>query len=432
MSQIPQDKEKDFIREKIVRHPVTHKDCFFYVLAVVGTAILFGVIACVTFVGLRPILESHWNKETESSQIETEEIEDKTLESEAENETKSMADELNSEDIEVIVSSYLEKNKLEVKDYTNLYDSISKLTKNLSKSVVKVTAVTQDVDWFDTSYEKEGTVSGIILEITKNEIQILTDYTIVKQADQIKVTFIDNSQATAKVLSFDKTEGFSLISVQRNDISENTVSRIAQVEVADSQVNVTEGMPILVLGSPTGSVGSVEIGLITFISQNSQAVDGTHVLIDTNIAVTGNGNSWLFSMNGQLLGIYQTSLSDDERKDAVSVVSLLDEIEQMKKQKNLPCLGIYGQDVTDEISTNYQLPYGIYVTNTVKKGAAYKAGVQNGDVITKMNGESVLTLQTLQSEILKKQSGEEITLTVQRSGADGYKELQLSVKLGKR
>jgi S1-C subfamily serine protease len=176
----------------------------------------------------------------------------------------------------------------------------------------------------------------------------------------------------------------------------------------------------------------MDIGFVTFTVQNSQAIDSTQVLLETNISATGTGNSWLFGMNGQLLGIYQTSLSEEQKSSSLSILSIYDEIEKMKTQKNLPCLGIYGQEVTDEISTSYNLPYGIYVTNTVKKGAAYKAGVQNGDVITKMNGESVLTLQTLKSEILKKQSGEEITLTIQRSGADGYKELQLSVKLGKR
>lgn len=445
MSKIPQDKEnglkqendqslkQDFIREKIVKRPLTWKKLLFSMLTTVVTAIVFGVIACVTFVGFQPLVKNILNnKETESSLIETAQTDSVSLESETAKENQTLVDELDSNKLEEIVLQYLEQNKLQVKDYSDLYDSISKLTQKISKSLVKVTAVTQDIDWFEDSYEKEGTVSGFILEIKKKEIVIVTDYSIVKQADQVKVTFVDDSQATARIVSLNKTEGLSLIKVQRADISETTVSQIKQVTVDDSDEMITQGTPILAMGSPNGSIGSMEIGYVTLILQNSQAVDGMNVVIDTNISVNGSGNSWIFGMNGKLLGIYQSSLSDGVTSQAISVTSVFDEIEKMKEQKNLPCLGVYGQDVTKDISTKYNLPYGIYVTSVVEKGTAYKAGLQNGDVITNVDGQSILTLQELKNEILKKQSGDEITLTIQRSGADGYKEIELSAKLGKR
>ena len=408
MSKLPQD--KDFIREKIVKSPLTLKDWLYRIGLVIGAAILFGSISCLTFVELKPFLEKESAKEPESTTaLQT---------TQAEETSTQTAKEL---EIESAVNDYLEKNSI----------GITKLTKRLSKSIVRVTTIKQDVDWFDASYEKESTVSGIILDISNSEIKILTNYSMVKEADHVKVTFEDAKQATAQVIALDKTSKLAMISVPLTDLSDSTIACINKVKISETDASIERGNPVIILGSPNGNVGSMGMSYIMEIIKNVPTVDGAKTQIDTDFSVEGNGVSGLFDLNGKLIGIY-TNNSDEETSSAISILSILDEIHLLESQDSIACLGIYGQEVTKEIATTYNLPYGIYVTNLVEKGAAYKAGLQNGDVITKIGETSIFSLQNLKNEILKRENKEEVQVTVQRSGTKGYKEIVLNANLGKR
>ena len=75
---------------------------------------------------------------------------------------------------------------------------------------------------------------------------------------------------------------------------------------------------------------------------------------------------------------------------------------------------------------------GIYVTEAAMEGPAYNSGLQNGDVITSMDGQEVLTVKTMQSFLEGKEPGDVITVQVQRAGRDGYTPVELLVTLGTR
>ncbi len=414
MSKSPQD--KDFIREKIVKEPLTLKDWIFRISLIIGAAILFGVVSCLTFVELKPILEKKLSQEPESSALETMQSE----ETSAQETQQSKRDEQEVE-VESIVNNYLEKNN----------SGLTKLAKRLSKSIVKVTTVTKDVDWFDSSYEKENTVSGIILDISNSEIQILTNYDMVKEADHVKVSFEDGKQVTAQVIALDKTSQLAMLSVPLTELEDGTIACINKVRMLETQSMMEKGSPVIILGSPNGNVGSMGLSYIMEIIEDVPIVDGAQMQINTDFSVLGSGVSGLFDLKGRLIGIY-TNNSDEKTSNAISISSIQDEIDLLESQSSIACLGVYGQEVTKEIATTHNLPYGIYITNLVEKGAAYKSGLQNGDVITKIGETTVFNLQSLKSEILKRENKEEVQVTVQRSGAKGYKEIVLNVKLGKR
>lgn len=407
MSKLPQD--KDFIREKIVKGPLTLKDWLYRIGLVIGAAILFGSVSCLTFVKLKPLLEKESFKEPESTALQTTQVQETSTQN---------AKEL---EIESVINDYLEKNSI----------GITKLTKKLSKSIVKVTTIKQDVDWFDSSYEKESTASGIIIDISNSEIKILTNYSMVKEADHVKVTFEDTKQATAQVIALDKTSQLAMISVPLTALSDSTIACINKVKISQNVMSMEKGTQVVILGSPNGNVGSMGMSYITEIVNNVQTVDGSQTQIDTDFSVKGSGISGLFDLSGKLVGIYTNNL-DEETSNAISISSIIDEIRLLESRDSIACLGVYGQEVTKEIATAYNLPYGIYITNLVEKGAAYKAGLQNGDVITKIGETNISTLQSLKNEILKRENKEEVQVTVKRSSTNGYKEIIIDAKLGKR
>ena len=264
-----------------------------------------------------------------------------------------------------------------------------------------------------------------------SEIQILTNYDMVKEADHVKVSFEDGKQVTAQVIALDKTSQLAMLSVPLTELEDGTIACINKVRMLETQSMMEKGSPVIILGSPNGNVGSMGLSYIMEIIEDVPIVDGAQMQINTDFSVLGSGVSGLFDLKGRLIGIY-TNNSDEKTSNAISISSIQDEIDLLESQSSIACLGVYGQEVTKEIATTHNLPYGIYITNLVEKGAAYKSGLQNGDVITKIGEATVFNLQSLKSEILKRENKEEVQVTVQRSGAKGYKEIVLNVKLGKR
>ena len=95
-------------------------------------------------------------------------------------------------------------------------------------------------------------------------------------------------------------------------------------------------------------------------------------------------------------------------------------------------MGIEGQAVTSEISENYDLPIGVYVTEAVTGSPAYQAGIQSGDVITRLGETSVSSMRDIHEALLLLEPGTEIQVTVSRNGMEGSRELTFTIQLESR
>ena len=93
-------------------------------------------------------------------------------------------------------------------------------------------------------------------------------------------------------------------------------------------------------------------------------------------------------------------------------------------------LGIQGASVTSDEKEKYDIPSGVVVASVEKGGPADKAGIQQGDIITELDGRSVSSIEGLQDTLQYYASGETVKITVQRRGNSGYEEQSLDVTLG--
>ena len=114
--------------------------------------------------------------------------------------------------------------------------------------------------------------------------------------------------------------------------------------------------------------------------------------------------------------------------DAVSIINDLMDREVLKDSEK-GYLGITGRDIDSAVSESYGMPEGVYVVAVSDTGAAYKAGIKQGDIIVKLNDINVKSITEVQEIVNNTKAGTEITVTVKRSDDGEYKEKELKVTL---
>ena len=105
-------------------------------------------------------------------------------------------------------------------------------------------------------------------------------------------------------------------------------------------------------------------------------------------------------------------------------------IESLRNGKDIPYVGLYLATVTDDISEDYDIPKGVYITEVATDSPAMKAGLQNGDVITHINGDSILTDVTFSKKIAQLLPGTTCEISVKRQNGNEYYEVKCTVTIG--
>ena len=102
----------------------------------------------------------------------------------------------------------------------------------------------------------------------------------------------------------------------------------------------------------------------------------------------------------------------------------------MANGESVPYIGIYGTTVTGELQQNEGMPSGLYVIEVDPDSPAMAAGIQSGDIIWQVSGESVSGMSSYEKAVLDEKSGAEIRVKGKRKGADGYVDLDFTVHVG--
>ena len=112
------------------------------------------------------------------------------------------------------------------------------------------------------------------------------------------------------------------------------------------------------------------------------------------------------------------------------IENLMNQETRDKLTSNYGFLNITGQDVSSEEAEKYNVPEGVYVSGTTDGGAAANAGIQRGDIITKLGNTTITTISQLKEELQYYKAGETVEITIQRnSDGKGYQEQTLKVTL---
>ena len=144
------------------------------------------------------------------------------------------------------------------------------------------------------------------------------------------------------------------------------------------------------------------------------------------------GSGILVNLDGEIVGIIAQSFAIEDNKNVVTALpisELRDLIEKLSNNENLIYLGVTGQDIGSELSEKTGIPKGVYVNAVSEDSPAMEAGIQNGDVIIEINGETVETVKGYQQQLKACKAGETINVKAMRQGTEGYVEVSFEVTL---
>ena len=162
--------------------------------------------------------------------------------------------------------------------------------------------------------------------------------------------------------------------------------------------------------------------------------DGNTRVLYTDFDCDIEKGTFFLNLSGQLVG-WATNLFETEEMSGVTMVMPISEykdcLQRLSNGIPIPYVGIKGQDVTESMQEE-GIPQGVYITESIAEGPAYLSGIQNGDILTKIQGKEIASLRDFQSLLESMNTGEQVTVVIQRKGIDEYKEIEYSVSIGAR
>lgn len=416
------NQEFAFIKEKIKDKPINKKRMLIHMGYDILCAIVFGAIACLVFVGLKPHVEE-WMQPKEDKTITIPKDEEPQVEEETPEETSQQPQEPDT--------VYVQE-ELGVEGYQNLQKELYAIGKQANKSVVTVTGVTSGMDWFNTPYESQNQAAGVIIANNGQELLILTEKKVIADAQSLSITFSDNKTAPAMLKKYDGNTGIAIISVALTDISEETMNRIAVATLGNSY-SLTQGTMVIAIGNPLGANYSILCGTITSSQNKVTTIDNNYTIFTTDMVGSENGSGVLVNLSGEIVGLVLKDYSNQGDRNtitALSISELKQVIEDLSNNKDIPYLGLRISTATEGISNKYNIPKGVYVKAVEMDSPALAAGIQEADVIVEINGEEISTVEQYNQLLMGLNPGDEVKVTVKRQSAEEYVDLECKATVG--
>lgn len=256
---------------------------------------------------------------------------------------------------------------------------------------------------------------------------IVTNYHVIENAQKIQVTTYDNTSYNALLVGYDESNDIAVLKIEAENLT--------PVVIGDSS-NMNVGDDVVAIGNPLGELTfSLTGGKVSALNREVTTSDGvTMELIQTDCAInSGNSGGALFNMHGEVIGItnakYSTSSSSEASIDnigfAIPISNVIDIIESIivKGYVSTPYIGVTVTNASAQYSFD-----GALVAGVSTNSPAQEAGLQEGDVITAVNGEAIEGSSDLKSKISSSEVGDILSLEVYRNGET----IQINVTVGEQ
>ena len=333
---------------------------------------------------------------------------------------------------------------------------VSDIAEKCMPSVVSITNKgVQEIRSFFGTYQQEtsGSGSGIIIGENETELLIVTNYHVVSDSTELSVYFSFDEQeeeknvVSAKIKGYDSQKDLAVISVKLADIPEEVKGQISIATMGDSSL-LKVGEQVVAIGNALGYGQSTTTGIVSALNREVSVSAGngeiiTNKLIQTDAAINpGNSGGALINMKGEVIGINSVKLASQEVEGmgyAIPITAVEEIIGDLMNKETRDkvdeakagYLGVNIVSVTKDVAQAYALPMGVYVKSVVEGSAAQKAGIKDGDVIIKVDGGSVSSVEELVEALSYFEAGETIEITV-KTRESGYEEQQMIVTLSNR
>ena len=296
--------------------------------------------------------------------------------------------------------------------------------KNVNSTVGITTSITTNYFGYQTTTPAAG--SGFILT---EDGYIITNYHVIEDASEIKVTTYGGDEYDAKLIGYDESNDIAVIKVDANNL--------APVTLGDSDA-INVGDDVIAIGNPLGELTfSLTSGAVSALDRNVTLSNASMNLIQTDCAInSGNSGGALFNTYGEVIGITNAKYSSngfntssiDNIGFAIPINSVKKIITEIIEDGSItkPYIGVYIYDLGSDYK-KFGLT-GAVVQKVEENSPAEEAGLKPNDLITKVNGEDIADSEELRSILAKGNEGDTYTLTVNRSGEIIEIEVTISIK----
>ena len=414
-----QIQKNEFVREKIKDKPKNYKRIWIKFLTAAGCGIVFALTAVLVMLLMLPVLRDKMQENGPVTQMPGSQMQ----ESEDTQEPAQTPEETQQEEAEV--------KEFTIQDYQKIQTQLYSIGNAANKSIVTITSVVSDTDWFNNSYEREGQGSGTIVGDAGSKLLILTERKIIKNAAKISVTFIDDTVAPAQLMKYDANTGLAVLSVAKDEMDSTTLASVSVMKIGKSNL-VHKGSIVIALGSPLGTNYSILTGSITSTSNEISTQDCNYSVYTTDIVASKDGSGILINTDGEMVGVVMQNYSAGSTGalTAVDAEELDDIIKLLFSSKDIPYLGAHISTVTEKIANTYGIPKGVYIKEVAMDSPAMNAGWQSGDVIVQIDDQRITTADSYTQAVRGLTPGETYSVVFMREGSNGYKELTCEIEAG--
>ena len=421
----------DFMQEQIKQRSLSSRKMTRRFFQTVGLALVFGLVACLIFVLLQPVITRVLFPQESAVSFPEETAEEISPEEliASEQEKEEAAASQTAEQIHEQVKALLEEYPLTLDQYSQVHTSLYDLTGKYSNSVVTISAITSDQNMWGDTVENQSSSAGVFLAETEDVLLAAAFIPSQESGVEYRITLSDGSSAGARIRETDAITGLSILEVNKNDFSKETLEKVRPLELGSSAK--AEGEPVIAIGSVTGQTGSFGYGVIRG-RQIMDLADSEYSLLTTDIYGSTAASGVLVSLDGKIIGLIDMNHRVKDMPNmicGVGITELRGLITKLSNSRQKAYLGIHGSTITEEISKAQDLPVGLYVTEVDMDSPAMAAGLASGDILIQAGETPVTGYRDLINVLMVSEPEDTVRLKLRRSNNGSWNEMQVTVTL---
>ncbi len=278
-------------------------------------------------------------------------------------------------------------------------------------------------------YQSKSAAAGSGFILTEDGY-ILTNEHVIEKSTSITVAMYDGTTYPATLIGYDASNDIAVLKIDAKGLTPVVLGDSDTLHVGDDVVAIGNPLGELTFSQTKGTVSALNraVTLSSNVTMN---------LVQTDTAInSGNSGGALFNLYGEVVGItnakysssvYSGEASIDNIGFAIPINSVRDIVTSIieKGYISRPYIGVSVSNVSEE-SQSYGMPQGAAIRTVEKDGPAEKGGLQENDIVTAINGETITSYEELAARVSASEPGDEMTFTVYRRGET----LTLTVTVG--
>ncbi|GAB1257450.1 Do family serine endopeptidase DegQ [Aurantivibrio plasticivorans] len=267
--------------------------------------------------------------------------------------------------------------------------------------------------------------SGVIVDA--GDGIVLTNYHVIKGADEVQVALVDGREFTAKVRGADPDLDIAVLEIEPDALQAVALADSNSLEVGDF---------VVAIGNPFGIGQTVTTGIVSALGRTGLGIEGYENFIQTDASINpGNSGGALVNLRGELIGINTAIIAPAGGNVGIGFAIPINmakaSMEQILRDGEVKRgqIGISSQDMTAELRQAFSLKRGqkgVLITGVDANSTAEQAGLESGDIIIAIEGEPTQSYSQMRSQLGVRGIGDAVEIEYLRDGKRRRTEVEIA------